>query len=317
MVLGLLTLAAIPTTIGVAEGISSTKKKDSEEEEDPFVTATTEAQRMRKFRLQCYCDARSSKAKEINGGSVVLHDDCLWILPPCSSSSSSSSPFLGFYIPYPDPSRHPPPLGLVSFIPPTPSTPQMLNWIYVALPSRELRYGNRSTSITHTVGPWAWDTGEEDEAGAAVGLKKGDNGGGVTLGGREGCVAVETDEGWKLFWEDGEGKIPSGSAQKKGGRKLQVSIERIFVEDAEEDAGAGAGAGANAKEAKGQDDKGQGKSVRKGTVKGGVEVHDETGEKKEERRSEATLEVKTKTVEAGKGEANGKKREEKTRYEYR
>ncbi|KAL9605374.1 MAG: hypothetical protein Q9179_001431 [Wetmoreana sp. 5 TL-2023] len=269
MVLGLLTLAAIPTTIGVAEGISSTKKKDSEEEEDPFVTATTEAQRMRKFRLQCYCDARSSKAKEINGGSVVLHDDC------------------------------------------------MLNWIYVALPSRELRYGNRSTSITHTVGPWAWDTGEEDEAGAAVGLKKGDNGGGVTLGGREGCVAVETDEGWKLFWEDGEGKIPSGSAQKKGGRKLQVSIERIFVEDAEEDAGAGAGAGANAKEAKGQDDKGQGKSVRKGTVKGGVEVHDETGEKKEERRSEATLEVKTKTVEAGKGEANGKKREEKTRYEYR
>ncbi|KAI4137355.1 MAG: hypothetical protein L6R39_007331, partial [Caloplaca ligustica] len=76
MVFGLLTLAAIPTTIGVAEGISSTKKKDGDnEEEDPTVASTTEAQRMRKFRLRCYCDAPSSKAKEIDGGIVVLRDE--------------------------------------------------------------------------------------------------------------------------------------------------------------------------------------------------------------------------------------------------
>ena len=77
MVLGLLTLAAIPTTIGVAEGISSTKKKENEEEEDPFVTSTTEAQRMRKFQLQCYCDAPSKKAQEINKKPVVLRDGCV------------------------------------------------------------------------------------------------------------------------------------------------------------------------------------------------------------------------------------------------
>ncbi|KAI4130691.1 MAG: hypothetical protein LQ341_006432, partial [Variospora aurantia] len=77
MVFGLLTLAAIPTTIGVAEAISASKKKegDEEEEEDPTVASTTEAQRMRKFRLQCYCDAPSSKAKEIDGGTVILRDD--------------------------------------------------------------------------------------------------------------------------------------------------------------------------------------------------------------------------------------------------
>ena len=75
MVFGLLTLAAIPTTIGVAEGISSTKKKDDNDEEDPTVASTTEAQRMRKFRLQCFCDALSSKAKEIDGGTIVLRDD--------------------------------------------------------------------------------------------------------------------------------------------------------------------------------------------------------------------------------------------------
>lgn len=75
MVFGLLTIAALPTTIGVAEAISSGKKKEGDEEEDPTVASTTEAQRMRKFRLQCYCDAPSSKAKEINGRSVILRDD--------------------------------------------------------------------------------------------------------------------------------------------------------------------------------------------------------------------------------------------------
>ena len=74
MVLGLLTLAAIPTTIGIAEGISSSSKKD-DDKEDPTVASTSEAQRMRKFRLECYCDAGSSHAKGIDGGSVVLHGD--------------------------------------------------------------------------------------------------------------------------------------------------------------------------------------------------------------------------------------------------
>ncbi|KAL8799100.1 MAG: hypothetical protein Q9200_007620, partial [Gallowayella weberi] len=73
MVLGLLTLAAIPTTIGIAESVSATKKKN--EEQDPTVESTTEAQRMRKFQLRCYCDAKSSKAREINGGKIVLRDN--------------------------------------------------------------------------------------------------------------------------------------------------------------------------------------------------------------------------------------------------
>lgn len=96
MVFGLLTLAAIPTTIGVAEAISASKKKEGdEEEEDPTVASTTEAQRMRKFRLQCYCDAPSSKAKEIDGGTVILRDDR--VRAPTSSLGSTPSlnyPFL-------------------------------------------------------------------------------------------------------------------------------------------------------------------------------------------------------------------------------
>ncbi|KAL9001876.1 MAG: hypothetical protein Q9188_005176 [Gyalolechia gomerana] len=305
MVFGLLTLAAIPTTIGVAEGISSTKKKDDNGEEDPTVASTTEAQRMRKFRLNCYCDAPSSKAKDIHGGTVLLGDGKLWI-PSFDKASLPSSPFLGFYVPYPDPDRHPPPLGLVSFVP---STPPMLNWIYVSLPSRELRYGNRTASISHTVGPWAWDTGE-DTGTDVDDSHAGDNGGGLTLGGSEGCVAVETGMGWQLFWEDADGKIPEQDGKKR--RKLQVSIERVFVEDVE-DAGAGVKAGDEKGKAKDEGRRGEEKKV--GKMQGGMEVYGEKGQKKEERRTEATLEVRTKTVEEGK--KTKEKREETTRYEYR
>ncbi|KAL9596878.1 MAG: hypothetical protein Q9219_005504 [cf. Caloplaca sp. 3 TL-2023] len=288
MVFGLLTLAAIPTTIGVAEGISSTKKKDEEDEEDPTVAATTEAQRMRKFKLQCYCDSPSSRTKEINGGTVV--------------------PFLGFYVPYPDPNRHPPPLGLVSFVA---TTPPMLNWIYVSLPSRELRYGNRTASIAHTVGPWAWDAGDDGEE--ITDSHAGDNGGGLTLEGKEGCVAVEMEMGWQLFWEDGEGKLPDLEGKKT--RKLQVSIERIFVEDVQ-DAGAGVTKEDRKGKGKGKGDDSVGEEEKDGgKMRERVEVHEERGQKKGERKTEATLEVRTKTVEEEKG--TGKKRQEETRYEYR
>ncbi|KAL8680509.1 MAG: hypothetical protein Q9186_003308 [Xanthomendoza sp. 1 TL-2023] len=281
MVLGLLAIAAIPTTIGVAESISASKKKnsDDDEEQDPFVTATTEPQRMRKFHLRCYCDGKSSKAKEIDGGMVGLRDQRV-----------------GFYVPYPDPTRHPPPLGLVSF---TPDTPPMLNWIFIHTSTREVRYGNRTTSIDHVVGPWAWDLGDDEEEG---------NGGGLTLRGEEAGWAVEGEGGWGFFWEDEKGEVGEGG--KGGGRRLRVSVERVFVEEE----GDGGGVGGGVKE------KGGGKDG----VKEKVEVRDQRGEKKGESRTETVLEVRTKKVVAedegkgkGKGKEKGKKKEEKTRYEYR
>ena len=65
MVFGLLTIAALPTAIGVAEGISSRNhEKDAANDEEL----------MRKFTLDCFCDARSRKRGEIHGGRVVLRD---------------------------------------------------------------------------------------------------------------------------------------------------------------------------------------------------------------------------------------------------
>ena len=206
MVLGLLAIAAIPTTIGVTEGISEGRK-----EKDP----ATEEARMRKFRLECFCEANSRKAKEINGGHVVLRGEKLYILPR-SSNKGTGHPFEGFYIDYPDPERpRPLPLGLVSTIS---KDPPMLYWIYVDKCTREVKYGNRTQSRAHIVGSWGWDAGEEGGAG------------GLTLEGKEGAVAVEGGGGWEIRWED-----DSGYVGVEGKSKLAVSLERKMLDLKEED----------------------------------------------------------------------------------
>lgn len=207
MVIGLLTLAAIPTTIGVAEGVNSEKKGN-----DANTSSETEAERMRKFNLECYCESNSRKAKEIHGGKVVLRDDKIYIE---TQSSSKGHTFEGFYISYPDPDRpQPPPLGLVSSIP---SDPPTLNWIYVDKRTRELKYGNRTQSRAHIVGSWGWDAGEEGGPG------------GLTLDEVEGAVAVESEDGWEVRWEDENGEIGV-----EGKKKLTVSLERKMLDLTEE-----------------------------------------------------------------------------------
>ena len=206
MVLGLLAIAAIPSTIGVAEGISEGRK-----EKDP----ATEEERMRKFHLECFCEANSPKAKRIHGGHVVLRGEKLYIVPRDSNTGTGHA-FEGFYIEYPDPERpRPLPLGLVSTIS---NDPPMLNWIYVDKNTREVKYGNRTRSRAHIVGSWGWDAGEEDGAG------------GLTLEGHEGAVAVEGRDGWEIRWEDEDGRVGV-----EGRVKLTVSLERKMLEPKEED----------------------------------------------------------------------------------
>ncbi len=96
----------------------------------------------------------------------------------------------------------------------------MLNWIYIDRSTRELKYGNRTQSREHIVGPWGWEAGEEGGAG------------GLTLEGNEGGVLVwmdmkeGQDAGWKVLWEgNGEGE------EIKGG--ISVSLERRWVEGEE------------------------------------------------------------------------------------
>lgn len=52
----------------------------------------------------------------------------------------------------------------------------------------------------------------------------------MTLEGEEGAVAVETENGWEIRWEDKNGDIGA-----EGKRKLTVSLERKMLGPTEEE----------------------------------------------------------------------------------
>jgi hypothetical protein len=115
---------------------------------------------------------------------------------------------------YPDESRVPTERGLVSTIS---VDPPMLNWIYCDKQSLELRYGNRTASIEHVVGPWDWT---EDESG-------------VLLEDWEGFVAVEEDERedglkWAVYYDKYDDDLGNGR-KVDGKRRLQCSLERRIL----------------------------------------------------------------------------------------
>lgn len=49
-------------------------------------------------------------------------------------------------------------MGLVSQVQ---DDPPLLNWMYIDKNTMEIKYGNRSTSIDHNIGPWDWSEDEE------------------------------------------------------------------------------------------------------------------------------------------------------------
>lgn len=63
--IGLLTLAAIPTVTGVAQGISAQSRP-------PPSTPAQEEQQMRRFRLRSWCEGRSPGKRDVHNGVVVV-----------------------------------------------------------------------------------------------------------------------------------------------------------------------------------------------------------------------------------------------------
>ncbi len=68
MVLFFPILTAIPTVIGISEGIAEQRREKDGTSTNPEV----EKEQMRKFTLECYCEGKGRKAREVHGGSVVL-----------------------------------------------------------------------------------------------------------------------------------------------------------------------------------------------------------------------------------------------------
>lgn len=113
---------------------------------------------------------------------------------PAHRRFRDSHSFSGFYLDYV--ALNPPPLGLVSTIS---QDPPELNWIYVDKNTLELKYGNKTQSLTNIVGPWDWN----DDMGA------------LTLEGWEGFVAVEESTGvWALYFDNNDDHLGICESQR-------------------------------------------------------------------------------------------------------
>lgn len=231
--IGLLTIAAIPTTVAVAEAVSEQKKQNQATEAAAALSSAADgadARRLEKFQVEIYCDTGSRSAAEINGCKVVLHDGKLYVASSTAPGPiKDAHPFRGFYITYP-PASPPVPDGTRGLVSTIADDPPVLNWIYVDAHTLELKYGNRTQSREHVVGPWDWTVGEDEEGNVVEGE-------GVTLEGIEGFVAVREDEGvWGLRFDRRDDGLKGVEGVKdRGKRVLTVSLERRIVPKPEQE----------------------------------------------------------------------------------
>lgn len=101
-------------------------------------------------------------------------------------------------------------LGLVSQVQ---ADPPLLNWVYIDGNTMELRYGNKSKSIAHHVGPWDWAEDEE----------------GITFDDYEEFTAVEdpASKRWQLFADMSEEAIEI--YVPKGRKTMTVYLKRHLM----------------------------------------------------------------------------------------
>ncbi|EPS25462.1 hypothetical protein POX_c03848 [Penicillium oxalicum] len=181
MVIGLLLLTAIPTTTGVAFATSEQRKANQRRED---------ARRMAKFHIDVECDGDTDDDRDVHGRRLVVRNDKVYIDHPNPADRSIPAfTALAFYIEYPEleETKHlERGLGLPTYVS---ADPPLLNWIYADVDTHELKYGNRSQSVTHIVGPWDWSENERV----------------LTLEESNRFVAVEEEEGeWALYFDGDE-----------------------------------------------------------------------------------------------------------------
>ncbi|PVF95417.1 hypothetical protein CPB86DRAFT_827951 [Serendipita vermifera] len=164
--------------------------------------------RLAKFTIRVRCDGESSLAEEVDGMQVVLRNGKLYLDDPDPDKRqfSDGHAFSGFYLEYAP--IKPPPMGLVSTIQPDPPE---LNWIYVDTNTLEMKYGNKTPSIQHIVGPWDWT---QDQSA-------------VTIEGWEGFVAVEESPGvWILCYDRDDDLLESTRGSRLA---IECSLVRMLL----------------------------------------------------------------------------------------
>ncbi|KAH8433558.1 uncharacterized protein LDX57_011193 [Aspergillus melleus] len=178
MVIGLLTIAAIPTVTGVSLATSEQRKANQRKEDE---------RRMRKFHIDVESAGETQEDSEVNGKRFVVRDEKVYLDDPEESNRTTPSHTTqAFYIEYPelDHMKHlDRGYGLVTSVT---HIPPLLHWIYADKETHQLKYGNRSGSAEHIVGPWDW-TDEETT---------------ITLEGNRQFVAVQEEDGaWAIYFD--------------------------------------------------------------------------------------------------------------------
>ncbi|CAK7242404.1 MAG: hypothetical protein STHCBS139747_003895 [Sporothrix thermara] len=185
MVIGLLTVAAIPSTIGVCEALSAQKKQNAADKEKAKFTATT---------------ALSLAGERPVESPLVLAGGRLFINHPDAPLPAHT--FSGYYFNYPGETEC---LGLVSTIS---NDPPMLNWIYFDKDTGRMQHAGRKDTIGHGVGPWGWTEGQGEDDGKWLTYK----------GSPTQFVAVEEEivlggavtSVWGVYLNQGQPEVASG-----------------------------------------------------------------------------------------------------------
>lgn len=116
----------------------------------------------------------------------------------------SQHPFAGYFLPYPERNWGRKGEGMVSTIC---DEPPQLNWIYVDEETYEVKYGLRTDSEDHLVGPWDCTPIEKR----------------ITLEGWEGFMAVEVEGSWALYFDRDDNGLQEKIFE---GRILEVELTR-------------------------------------------------------------------------------------------
>jgi len=89
----------------------------------------------------------------------------------------------------------------------------MLNWIYVDKNTMELKYGNRTQSREHHVGPWDWT---EDESG-------------LMIENQELFAAVEEEPGiWAVYYDRNDDGLNGIVGREES--VVEISLERTLLD---------------------------------------------------------------------------------------
>lgn len=142
--------------------------------------------------------------------------------PDPSTRTHPSYTSLAFYIEYPEPeeTKHlERGLGLPTHVS---DNPPLLNWVYVDEKTHELKYGNRSQSVAHLVGPWDWTEDEKT----------------ITLEKNQRFVAVEAEEEgegvWALYFDRNRDELAAVLEEQGRLDSAFVPVElvrRVVVEE--------------------------------------------------------------------------------------